>query len=690
MRAILPRTTASNTMAIWIITLSLALCARTIHVAKTGNDGNAGDSLTPYLTVNKAAQVAQPGDVVAIHAGTYREYVNPARGGTSESARIVYRAGAGEKPVITGAEPVTGWVDQGNNVWLATLPASFFGAATNPYSAYMTHDQYMSYGLKMHPGEVYLNDSALAEDTLQAQVSTKPFSWFCQMSGANTQIYANFAGANPNTQNAEINVREMVFYPTTAGCSYITVNGLQLEKGAHNWIPCCSGEQHAIIGVNGGNFWTIENCTIRYARSVGISILGSGSNMATTGHFIIRNNIIQRCGQAGICGRSGHSNSQIYGNLIEDTNHKNEFGGAETAGIKFHHSIDIIIRNNCIRRVLIKGNNQGGYGIWLDWGGCNVRISSNVIYGTTAVPIYFEVCHGPILVDNNVIAWSPGLFAMQDDGIFLVHNLFYNCMIHPEWGDTRVTTYYNPHSWTSKGSIAVSGSDHKYFNNIMIGGGYNWTAVRSGQASDYNAFLNYATRPALLDTHSVRSLLNTSFKIIPTATSVSISFNLLDSVFKQVQCPMLTSSYIGKASLPDMFAENPDGTPITFNKDFYGNARNATHPTVGPFEDLKSGPSTYNLFSLQGAIGPVGAHNAAPKIKPPIGLRHIEGARFSVMGVQDGSIVIADAMGNVVRWNGLRATGEQRIVCNGLPAGVYFVKLIAGGRTIDAMRFVKS
>jgi alpha-N-arabinofuranosidase len=676
-----------------LFAIAFGASARTIHVAKTGNNSNTGDSLSPYLTVSQAAQVAQAGDEVAIHAGTYREYINPPRGGSSETARITYRPGLNEKVIITGAEPVTGWVDQGNNVWKATLAPSFFGSAVNPYAAYLTHDQFMSYGLKRHPGDVYLNDSALAEDTLLSQVSTKPFSWFCQMSGTNTEIYANFSGANPNTQNTEINVREMVFYPTTSGLSYITVQGLQLEKAALNWTPCCSGQQHGLIGVNGGNYWTIENCVIRYARSVGITLKGgSGTNMAAIGHFIVRNCIIQRCGQSGICGgQSGHSTTQIIGNLIEDTNYKYEFGGAETAALKFHFAIDFIIRNNCIRRVKSQPGDIVGNAIWLDYCAQNVRISSNVIYDIAGYPIYCEVTHGPVLIDNNVLARrGQGAYniAGGNDGLFLIHNLIEGLNMGPASGDGRSTPYYQPHSKTSMGSSVETGSDHKYLNNIFMGGGFQVYQSFPGFVSDYNAL--YGAGATGQDAHSVSSSTNTNFLLTSTPTSVSISFNLADTAFKRVQCPLLTSSYIGKASLPNMYAENPDASPITFNRDYFGNSRNASRPTVGPFEDLKPGVNSYTLFSTQGDIVPVGTHEAIPHSRTSAGFRSIGSARYSVVGTQDGSIVIADAMGKVVRQNRLRAAGEQRIVGDGLPAGVYVAKLIVCGRTIDALRFVKS
>ncbi|MBD3316838.1 MAG: DUF1565 domain-containing protein [Chitinivibrionales bacterium] len=62
--------------------------ARHIHVAKDGNDQDAGDGQAPYLTINKAASVADPGDTVTVHEGVYREHVKPVRGGNA-SAPIV-------------------------------------------------------------------------------------------------------------------------------------------------------------------------------------------------------------------------------------------------------------------------------------------------------------------------------------------------------------------------------------------------------------------------------------------------------------------------------------------------------------------------------------------------------------------------------------------------------------------------
>ena len=86
------------------------------HVSINGKDTNDGSAKNPLLTIQRAADLAQPGDTITVHKGLYRERVNPPRGGTSDEKRIVYQAAPGEKVVITGSELVTGW-KRSNGYW---------------------------------------------------------------------------------------------------------------------------------------------------------------------------------------------------------------------------------------------------------------------------------------------------------------------------------------------------------------------------------------------------------------------------------------------------------------------------------------------------------------------------------------------------------------------------------------------
>ncbi|MBE3133265.1 MAG: DUF1565 domain-containing protein, partial [Acidobacteria bacterium] len=137
--------------AVWVCAATAS--AREIHVATTGDDAAAGDQACPYLTLGKAAAVAQPADTVTVHAGTYREWVKPARGGTGEQNRITYRAAAGEEVLVKGSERITSWVPEGDGVWKAELPETFFGGY-NPYALALSGG-WLEYGQWHHRGDVY-------------------------------------------------------------------------------------------------------------------------------------------------------------------------------------------------------------------------------------------------------------------------------------------------------------------------------------------------------------------------------------------------------------------------------------------------------------------------------------------------------------------------------------------------------
>ena len=161
-------------MRAFITALAIALgacsgSAKDYHVSTTGDDGSAGSKARPFKTISAAAKVARPGDVVTVHEGVYRERVNPPRGGTSDTNRIVYQAAAGEKVVITGAEIIKGWKKLTGETWSVTLPNSFFGDY-NPYSDVIRGEWHSHGGYPRHTGTVYLNGSWMDEARVLEQV----------------------------------------------------------------------------------------------------------------------------------------------------------------------------------------------------------------------------------------------------------------------------------------------------------------------------------------------------------------------------------------------------------------------------------------------------------------------------------------------------------------------------------------
>jgi alpha-N-arabinofuranosidase len=579
-------------IAVFVFGLS-DVFAREIHVAKTGSDSASGSQTSPFLTINKAASAAQPGDTVTVHTGTYPEWVKPPRGGTSQNERITYRAPSGEKVLIKGSERITNWTDQSNGVWKLELPNSFFGDY-NPYALNISGG-WLNYGKWYHRGDVYLNGEAFYEKQTIKEVSEVEQSWYCQVDDEVTTIWVNFSKANPNVELAEINVRESIFMPQITGLKYITLDGFHFMHAAANWAPPVLELQTGAVGTRMGKHWVIQNCTITNARCVGI-ILGHApgvdySDIDAFGDHIIRNNIIRRCGQAGIAGQKGATRSLISGNLIEDTNYRKEFGGWETAAIKFHNSVDTVISGNLIRGVFHQ--QQGAFGIWIDYANQGIRITRNVIYDTQAATVFLEMNHGPTLVDNNILIGEK--VRSNSEATVFAHNLFVDCGYQYNPDTKRRSAYYTPHTTKTVGTKTGTAQDEMWFNNIFVRKGLDDVKDATGYKSDYNIFLEGAKKSSFGDEHSIVDSFATGLIHENHPLGVTIQFSMNDAA-PSLKTPWIDPEMVGIFSTVGQTIENRYGNPIKVDTDISG--KKFTIPIAGPLADIQQGKNTFEwVFS---------------------------------------------------------------------------------------------
>jgi hypothetical protein len=68
--------------------------------ATSGDDCNDGIT-KPFLTIQRAAEIALPGDTVLVQPGIYRERVSPTKSGTS-TAPITYISAVPNEAIIRG------------------------------------------------------------------------------------------------------------------------------------------------------------------------------------------------------------------------------------------------------------------------------------------------------------------------------------------------------------------------------------------------------------------------------------------------------------------------------------------------------------------------------------------------------------------------------------------------------------
>ena len=598
------------------------------HVSPAGNDVQPGTESAPLRTIQRAADLAQPGDVITVHAGTYRERVNPPRGGTSEERRIVYQAARGEKVEIKGSEAVKGWEKVQDGVWKVTLPNSRFGEF-NPYSDLIRGDWFDPRGREHHTGAVYLDGDWLTEATKLDEVlvpaGTNPALWYGQVDAASTTIWARFGEADPNAELVEINVRRTVFYPAEPGRDHITVRGFTRCHAATPWAPP-TAEQIGLIGTHWSKGWIIEDNAISHSTCSGIALgkygdqwdntsantaegyvktieraLANGWNRETIGHHVVRNNTISHCEQAGIVGSLGAAFSTVTGNTIHDIHVRRLFSGAEMAGIKFHAAIDTVIRGNHIYRTCL--------GLWLDWMAQGTRVSGNLFHDNAGQDLFVEVNHGPFIVDNNLFLSPVSLLDMSEGGAY-AHNLFTGKIIsRPE--PSRETPYHPAHSTTVAGLVNIRGGDNRFYNNILVGtgaadAGVGETATKDPEWGGGYGLWVYDFRELPLQTggnvycRGARPWANETGALVLPEHDPGIRLAGDDGgwtlhiapgeVLREAETGAVTTSRLGKARVPGLPYENRDGAPIEIDLDYFGNPRGAARPAPGPFEKLDPGP----------------------------------------------------------------------------------------------------
>jgi len=578
---------------------------KTYHVSVNGNDKNNGTAAKPFKTIMAAAKAAMPGDIVTVHAGVYRESINPPRGGTAANRRITYQAAKGEKVEIRGSEIIKGWKKNGV-CWQVKISNSFFGAF-NPY-ADTIHGDWLSKGSWCHTGEVYLNGKPLQETKHLNDLfslNNPARNWYCRVDKDSTTICANFGTTEPDKAIVEINVRKSVFYPSATGINYITVRGFTMRHAATPWAPP-TAEQVGLIGTHWSKGWIIENNTVAHSKCVGITLgkygdawdnksesvegfiktieraLQNGWNKASIGHHLVQNNTITDCGQAAIVGSLGAVFSTITRNNIYDIGEQDLFWGYEKAGIKIHAAVDVEISRNHIYRT------EGG--IWLDWMAQGTHVTRNLLHDNRVQDFSLEVNHGPVLVDNNIFLSPQQAQVRLSQGVAFVHNLIAWQLWPTNNIDHRKTPFLQPHATAIAGLHSNPCGDTRYYNNLFL----TQTDLSPYNEASLPVFISGNVYPAHTKTASCDA--NSFFinidsipaRIVEEKNGWYLYINLQKSWTNERTRELVTSSLLGKAIIPNQQFETTDGKPFTVAADYLNKKRN-TNPSPGPFEILSSG-----------------------------------------------------------------------------------------------------
>ncbi len=375
--------------------------------------------------------------------------------------------------------------------------------------------------------------------------------------------------------------------------------------------------------------------------------INDGWDKETVGSHIVRRCDIHDCGQTGIVGHLGGAFCTIEDNHIHHINNKHNLAGAEIAGIKLHAAIDTIIRRNhidhCTRGIWLDWEAQGTR-VTQNFLHDNVPPVGTIIDSGLSLgeDIFIEVSHGPTLVDHNLLL-SDIACRLSTQGIAFVHNLIAGSFTYvgrgtdnggKRFATDRYTPYHVPHSTMLAGFMTILHGDARFYNNIFVqktvrqdlldycvaknadtidcnnficgtipynkfpsAGEYfarfKRDAVKEAGSKDIyyehlpvylagNAYFNGA-RPCDNEEAHVDKDHKISFYIDEDAGRYTLHTNLYEYLPRTIAKPV-NSEVLGMAFEPEERFENPDGSCISFDTDYFGRKRGIL-PVSGPFEE---------------------------------------------------------------------------------------------------------
>ena len=360
------------------------------------------------------------------------------------------------------------------------------------------------------------------------------------------------------------------------------------------------------------------------------------------GSHIVRRCNIHHCEQTGIVGHLGGVFSLIEDNHIHHINNKQQLNGAEIGGIKMHAAIDVIFRRNhihhCTRGIWLDWQAQGTrvtQNLFHDnMPPANVEVRECLTLGED---IFVEVSHGPTLIDNNIML-SAFSAKLATQGVAFVHNIiggpFTSVGLGTDNAGTtqpRYTPYHVPHRTEIAGFMTFLHGDDRFYNNIFVqneiperfvefGKNGPWGAVN--QVVGTQPFSGYPTQEEYLarffaegDTGRKEDR-SKYYTKLPVYTGGNVYFNGAKPCEKENNCwedtghtvylkiaerdgeyfletnlydflpefetGVISTEVLGEAFEPEERFENPDGTEIIFNRDYFDNLR-GINPLAGPF-----------------------------------------------------------------------------------------------------------
>lgn len=321
-----------------------------------------------FRTIQTAARKVNPGDVVLIHSGVYRETVIIEKNGTATNP-IRFEAAPGENVVVTGLDRLTRWRKENGNIFSSEWPYVFIGwSKTNAYP----DDEY--HRLIGRAEQVTINGQLLRQVLRRNQL----LPGFFYVDLANKRLYVSPPGGeNPNAGSVDIEAatRSLLW---KCKADYVIVRGIHFRYGAN------PAQKYGVVF--GGRADVAQDCTFENLNGAGAGFGGIDQ--------IARRCVFQNNGQLGF-GAYRADNLLLSECTIRNNNTKGFNKQWEAGGLKM-----VLSRGVTLEKSRFVANH--GCGIWFDIGCENSTVRNCLVADNEDAGIFYEISYGLNAHDNVV------------------------------------------------------------------------------------------------------------------------------------------------------------------------------------------------------------------------------------------------------------------------------------------------
>jgi hypothetical protein len=370
-------------LALAVPRLLLSVTLEVAQQSPHASDDGLGSEASPFKTVSKAAGKAQPGDLVRIHGGIYREHVLIRTSGTT-AAPIRFEAAEGEHVILTGAEGLTGWRQQDGLVPIYSVPWPHKFVAGNGSLTHPSDQYHRAIG---RCEQVAVNGYLLRQAFSLAQLG--PGAFFADVTNRTLYVW-DAANRDLNKTHTEASVRQEI----------LRIDGDHIQLRGLNFRYAANMAQRGAV-VLAGRVNSIEDCVVEYMNAVGATFRGEDA--------VVRRCTFRDNGQLGFAAVRAHA-LLFTESLVENNNTKNFDRGWEAGGNKLVLCRDAVLEKSRFLR-------NHGNGIWFDIGNTNCVVRQCLIAENDDAGIFYEIsfslhAHDNVIVKNG-FAPTAGAWGAQ-------------------------------------------------------------------------------------------------------------------------------------------------------------------------------------------------------------------------------------------------------------------------------------